>query len=377
MDDSGSVSTNSSGLVFEILNFVPMPLIITREQNGEMINLFMNTKFSEIIGYSREDIPTLDIWFKKAYPDPMYRSFVIKAWDERIMKMMKEPDYIPTMKARIRCANGEDKWFYVQSRLKEDQNHIVFLQVSDFEDRENNLSDTDLLQNNLLSIISHDLRSPFNSILGLLSLLRREANGMDKLTEYFDLMESTAKNGLLIIEDLLQIARLQKRHDSLLYEEIPVYTFVKEIVNKNRYMLMQKGQNVEISIDKGIVASFDKIKIGLVLDNILSNAVKYSFPGQPIYIEAHKKNNLFEISIKDEGQGFNQEDMEQVFHKFGRLSAVPTAGEKSIGLGLYICKLLVELHQGSIVVQSDGLKKGAKITVRLPQDNQSKSTSIA
>ncbi|MGF1636201.1 MAG: ATP-binding protein [Cyclobacteriaceae bacterium] len=371
MDDLGSVSSNSSGLVFEILNFVPMPLIVTREQDGQMINLFMNTKFSEIIGYLPEEIPTLDIWFKKAYPDPLYRSFVVKAWDERIMKMMKEPNYIPTMKARIRCANGEDKWFYVQSRLRDDQNYVVFLQVSDFEDKGNNLSDTDLLQNNLLSIISHDLRSPFNSILGLLSLLRREANGIDKLTEYFDLMESTAKNGLLIIEDLLQIARLQKRHDSLLYEAIPVYEFVKDIVNKNRYMLMQKGQNVEISMDKDIVANFDKIKIGLVLDNILSNAIKYSYPGQPIYIEAYKKSNLFEISIKDEGQGFNQEDMEQVFHKFGRLSAVPTAGEKSIGLGLYICKLLVELHQGSIFVQSDGPKKGARITVRLPQEIQS------
>jgi signal transduction histidine kinase len=121
-----------------------------------------------------------------------------------------------------------------------------------------------------------------------------------------------------------------------------------------------------------------------VLENLISNAIKYSHEGSRIWIEVCKKDmpdtsssqsaertgKWIRIAVKDEGQGLSEEDMKRLFGRFQRLSAVPTGGESSTGLGLYITRQIVKRHGGRIWAESEGKGKGAAFFIELPASSE-------
>ncbi|MCC5928287.1 MAG: PAS domain-containing sensor histidine kinase [Cyclobacteriaceae bacterium] len=347
------------------IDMLPVPAMIADIQADRLNNLYINKKFTEILGYTAEDIHSLDEWFSKAYPDEKYRQYIKTAWNDAIARYGQKHEVSPTSRIKIRCADGQDKWFQFHTSIKGSVFYNVFIDVHDSEENSDPLSETRLLQSNLLSVISHDLRSPYNTILGLVSLIKREGlNG--PMAEYVKLLEKTTMNGLLLIEDLLQISMMQKNLGDSISKNVLIKKFLIEILEKNKPLLRQKGQKVFIKCEDSLQANIDNIKTGLILDNLLNNAIKYSYPGQVIWLKCTMENNRLQLIIKDQGQGFDQKDLQSVFKKFGKLSARPTSGERSTGLGLYICKILADLLGGSISARSDGKDKGCSMTLDLP-----------
>jgi two-component system, sensor histidine kinase and response regulator len=347
------------------IDLLPVPVMIADIQADRLNNLFINKKFSEILGYTADDIHSLDEWFEKAYPDEKYRQYIKTAWNDAIARYGQKNQVSPTSRIKIRCADGTDKWFQFHTNINGAVFYNIFIDVHESEENSDPLSETQLLQSNLLSVISHDLRSPYNTILGLISLIKREElNG--PMAEYVKLLEKTTMNGLLLIEDLLQISMMQKNLGDSISQNVSIKKFLIEILEKNKPLLRQKGQRVFIKCEESLQANIDTIKTGLILDNLLNNAIKYSYPGQVIWIKCSLENNRLQLIVKDQGQGFDPKDLQSVFKKFGKLSARPTAGERSTGLGLYICKILADLLSGSISATSDGKDKGCSMTLYLP-----------
>ncbi len=139
-----------------------------------------------------------------------------------------------------------------------------------------------------------------------------------------------------------------------------------EVVTANRGLAERKRQIINLVSPPVHWSSCDPDRLREAVDNLLSNAIKYSSAGGRIELSMSGGEDTTIISIKDEGAGLSQEDLGRLFGRFQRLSAKPTAGETSTGLGLSIVKRIVELHGGSVAAQSPGPGKGATFTIQLP-----------
>jgi len=141
---------------------------------------------------------------------------------------------------------------------------------------------------------------------------------------------------------------------------------VQEVAEANRPLASKKGQKIMVSAAPQLTAPCDADRIREAIDNLVSNAVKYSPIGGPIDIFVTQEAENIVIQVRDQGAGLSPEDLSRLFGRFQRLSAKPTAGETSTGLGLSIVKRIVDLHGGRITVESAGPARGANFTMSLP-----------
>jgi signal transduction histidine kinase len=139
-------------------------------------------------------------------------------------------------------------------------------------------------------------------------------------------------------------------------------------VATNRPLADRKGQKLKVLASKAVMALGDHDRLAEAVDNLVSNAIKYSPNGAEIEVKVGHAKNKASIKVKDQGPGLTREDLSRLFGRFQRLSAQPTGGESSTGLGLSIAKRIVELHGGTIEATSEGAGKGAAFEVILPTE---------
>lgn len=221
------------------------------------------------------------------------------------------------------------------------------------------------LQREFLNIAVHDLKNPLASVLGFSSLLKKEKD-LKLIHEYNGFIEQSADKMLEIVEALLKNSLMEL--DQIRLHRIPVYLseIVESVVAGNKAQARKKRQKLRISVKNNPVVKADPIKLGEALDNLVSNAIKYSPVDEAIEINVNEASGMAYIDVKDHGPGLTPDEKERVFEKFSRLSAQPTGGETSTGLGLSISKKLVELHGGTIQAESEGKKKGSTFSVKMP-----------
>jgi signal transduction histidine kinase len=143
---------------------------------------------------------------------------------------------------------------------------------------------------------------------------------------------------------------------------------VTQVAATNRPLADRKDQKLKVSAPKPVTAVGDHDRLAEAVDNLVSNAIKYSPKGAEIEVKVAATKNSASIRITDQGPGLTREDMSRLFGRFQRLSAQPTAGESSTGLGLSIAKRIVELHGGTIEAASEGGGKGATFEILLPTE---------
>jgi signal transduction histidine kinase len=143
-------------------------------------------------------------------------------------------------------------------------------------------------------------------------------------------------------------------------------TVIQRVVEANQVLANNKNQKIHVTIEDHPEIYADETKLTEVVDNLLNNAIKYSEKEKNITITLKQKNFKAILEIKDEGQGLTPEDKKIIFQRFTTLSAKPTGGETSTGLGLSIVKTLVEAHNGNISAESDGQNKGSKFKIEIP-----------
>ena len=141
---------------------------------------------------------------------------------------------------------------------------------------------------------------------------------------------------------------------------------IDHVVNANKAAADKKRQQIVTEIINEPYVLIDKPRMIEVLDNLINNAIKYAPKDSEIRIRAWEENGDVLFSIFNPGVGLSEEDKSKIFHKFSRLSAKPTGGETSTGLGLSIVKMLAELHGGSISAESDGLTHGVRFILQIP-----------
>jgi len=235
------------------------------------------------------------------------------------------------------------------------------------------------MKTELLGIVAHDLKNPLQSILGFALLIREKLDPNSDVYLMTQTILNAAERILRSIDGLLKTAALEEGKIELNKTLYDMSRLVEEVVSGNQMQAQNKHQTLSFQAEPNCMALVDTDKMREVIDNLISNAIKYSPQGTTITVRVqHSKDDDADgapsvlISVRDEGQGLTEEDMKKLFGKFQRLSARPTAGESSTGLGLSIVKQLVELHGGKVWAESEGKNKGSIFRIELPSASKKK-----
>jgi signal transduction histidine kinase len=228
---------------------------------------------------------------------------------------------------------------------------------------------TNALQSEILETVAHDLKNPLSVILGraeMLDELVTSGNaGAEKMEMQVVQIKGSARRLTEMVDQLMANASTGVLDIAVRWEELNLANLVREVSESNRTLAARKGQNMSLTIPERLVTRGDPDRLREALDNIIGNAVKYSPLGGDIAVSVTEEAGEPVIRVSDSGPGFAPEDLGRMFGRFQRLSAKPTGGESSTGLGLSITKRIIELHAGDISVEPNGGVGGSTFVVRL------------
>lgn len=224
-------------------------------------------------------------------------------------------------------------------------------------------------KNEVIGIVAHDLKNPLSAILLTSETLNRYFSHLnkDEILDKLSKINSTAVRMNLIIRNLLDIQKLKAGKFTLVLQPVVVSSILNVIISDYKEPALKKNITLHTVIpEKSLVVLSEQTALHEVLDNLISNAVKYSPFDTNVYVHVGETKQTVRISVQDEGPGLTEEDKKKLFGQFSRLSAKPTGGEHSTGLGLSIVQHLIEMMNGKIWCESEA-GKGATFYVELPQ----------
>ncbi|WP_166963556.1 sensor histidine kinase [Yeosuana marina] len=221
----------------------------------------------------------------------------------------------------------------------------------------------------LMQIIAHDLRSPFNSILGFSELLIDNGRDYDfsESEKFLQIINTSAKNTLSLLENLLNWGKSQSGEIKFVPTKLLLSNIIKEIIEISNSTAELKNIKLDVDTDANLEIYADKNMLDTVLRNLISNAIKFTNTGGYVKVSAISDHNQIQISVSDNGVGMQREIYSKLFDIESNISTRGTANENGSGLGLILCKELIEKHQGEIWVESE-IGKGSTFIFTLPND---------
>ncbi|PAU92794.1 hypothetical protein CK503_14990 [Aliifodinibius salipaludis] len=227
------------------------------------------------------------------------------------------------------------------------------------------------LKNQMLGMAAHDLRNPLTLIQNYSNFLIEDHEEKNMFTDdQFQLVKEIKESSeymVRIIEDMLDISAIESGSINLEKNDENIGEFIERVVSLNRPTATKKNISIITNLpDKSVVKAIDAYKFQQVLDNLISNAIKYSQLQTEIEVGiCEESDGAITIYVDDEGQGIPEEELDDLFVPFAKISVEATAGEKSTGLGLAIAKKIVEAHGGNIQVESK-VGEGSTFFVKVP-----------
>jgi signal transduction histidine kinase/CheY-like chemotaxis protein len=222
----------------------------------------------------------------------------------------------------------------------------------------------------ILGTVAHDLKNPLGVILGRTEILKEMIAGAGALDENVKVqiayIRDAANRLTEMVDDLVADAMADALDITVRREPVDITVLVQEVAEANRPLAARKQQTITVAAPANHIAMCDADRVREAIDNLVSNAVKYSPLGGAIDLLVGEEDGGILVQVSDQGAGLSPEDISRLFGRFQRLSAKPTAGESSTGLGLSIVKRIVDLHGGRIAVESAGPGQGATFKMTLP-----------
>jgi signal transduction histidine kinase len=241
--------------------------------------------------------------------------------------------------------------------------------VIELKRKNHNLKKISHSKDRIMATVVHDLRSPLTGITGLNNMLRDELGEKidDEQEMMFDLIkQSTTKmNGL--IQELLEISIIESEDFHLETEIIHVKEYLYQTISQFKAQANEKNVNLDVEVnDEALKVSLDQEKFSRVLDNLITNALKFTDNSGQVKVKSYKKDGRVCIEVKDTGIGIPENLQPLIFNKFSKARRMGLKGEKTTGLGMSIVKQIVDLHQGKIWFNSKE-NKGTSFTISLPE----------
>jgi PAS domain S-box-containing protein len=314
---------------------------------------YVNQAVSQVFGYQPEEL--LGQLWPILYPD-------IGGFDAFVQKqalMLKAGQYYMRLEQLLRPKVGKSIWteIAVTCVLADEQPVQMICVIRDISQR-----------SLLLGVVAHELRSPLALLKGFSEVLMEEVDNIDHdhLITYLNSVNTTVARLFTMLNELLDVTSIELGQISLTIESVNLNDLLQTYIHS--YSVISRKKNITL-IDRlpaqPLICRGDAQKIGQVVSNLIDNAIKYSSPGTAVEIMAQNRESTVWVGVKDEGPGIKSDEIQYLFKNFGRTSARPSGGEKSTGLGLAICKKIIEAHHGEIGVIANP-DQGATFWFSLP-----------
>ncbi len=229
------------------------------------------------------------------------------------------------------------------------------------------LKELNASKDKFFSIIAHDLKNPFNSILGFSNILMEMVQEKDyeAVEEYAEIIQNSSQRAMNLLMNLMEWSRSQIERMEFNPETIDIIALINEVTELLKYSAQLKSITIYKENDQNVMITADKAMMSNVLRNLISNAVKYTRPGGSIVISTKQKQDELLVNITDNGIGINKENLEKLFRIDESYSTPGTQNETGTGLGLLICKEFIDKHGGKIWVESEP-DKGSTFHFTIP-----------
>jgi signal transduction histidine kinase len=262
---------------------------------------------------------------------------------------------------------------YISQLIK--KNEELELYNNKLLESEKMLKQSNATKDKLFSIIAHDLRNPFNALVGLSEIIYNNIESFDteKLKKYILIINTNSRSLHGQMENLLEWAKAQSNSIKFTPEEIRIHPIIYNVLTVFEVNAFSKNINLVNKVDETLEVYADKNIISTVCQNLIGNAIKFTKEGGKVIVSSKKINNFVEISITDTGIGISKSDLQLLFKTDNNFTRRGTNDEKGSGLGLLICKDFIEKNGGKIGISST-LGKGSTLKFTLPVNSTLKPT---
>jgi len=357
-----------------LIESVPFSIALI-DQQGKII--YCNPAIEKLLGYTQDELIGYEF---KELPviHPKYVPIMLKRF-QRVLK----GEILPPLDIELYKKDGSSIWIRYQSTLVK-LSDLILLQtiINDITEQKKadllieeeilKLKELDQIRKDLISRVSHELKTPLVSICGASELLLDLyiSQFKDEPKELIEMIEKGGKRLKYLVDNLVDITRIEYKKFKLKKERNDINQLIRDCCKEMMYLIKKREINLELNLMDELFLEIDKIRIEQVILNLLSNAIKNTPPKGMISINCLTKDNNIEISIRDTGIGLTKEEMDKIFTRFGKIERYGNGLEyvdiQGTGLGLYISKEIIDLHEGQIWAESKGRDKGSIFTITLP-----------
>ena len=379
----------SNDRFWKMVTRFPIALGIYSPSSGKVI--YLNKKFTEVFGYTIEDLSTVKLWFEKAYPDPVYREEVLNLWKQRIELVVEKDFEVENFEYRVTCKNQQEKIVEIGSVASGDYVLSVFDDITQRKQAENDLKAyqehlEDVVEQRTVELViakeqaeaanraksvflanmSHELRTPLNSVIGFSRLMELDEELNKQQQRNVEIINRSGKHLLTLINDILELTKIEDGKVELTKASISLSQMLNEIME----MLRPRAEQSDISLTVELkqipeYVETDVTKLRQVLINLVSNAIKFTFKGKveiSLQGEIKGRNASICFQVTDTGIGISQKNQALLFEPFVQIeSGMELSGT---GLGLAISRQYIEMLGGKLQVESEE-GKGSKFYFEL------------
>ncbi len=354
---------------------------LLRSINVDGIITDCNETYAKSLGYSKKEILGMSIFdhtAKKSIEDM-----------KRDMSRWRKTDMISQMEVWLKRKNGVIFPTLLSGTSLYDENNKtigrtvsltdltqIYLAKEKIEQREmqineqlKNLKKLTKIKDEFLTMITHELKTPLVPIHSYVDILLSEALGPlnEAQKNRLEIMKSSSKSLLKLISDILDAQKIELGQLTLKKESYDIAGIINDTVNKMKPIVEQNGISITTDLHEGISCQCDKIRIEQVLSNLIANSLDFcSKESGKIHIKLHSQDSSVKIVVKDNGIGIARSSLDKIFVKFYQADTTTIREHGGTGIGLSVCKGIIEGHGGKIWAESEGRNKGTEIHILLP-----------
>ncbi len=331
--------------------------------NKEGVITLVNSQTEKLFGYTREELIDQKVEiliperFKRNHPG--FRNMFFTTPKARSMGAGRD----------LFAARKDGSEFPVEiglNPIEAEEGSMVLAAIIDITERK--MQEANRLKSEFLANMSHELRTPMNAIMGFSELMidKKVGDLNPKQLEYLKDIHASGSHLLQLINDVLDLAKIESGKMELIIESFQIIDAIKEVISVLSPIADKKRISISLNLSTEINnVSIDKSKFRQILYNLISNAIKFNRPGGSIKVETEPgENNSFVVKVIDTGIGISTDDLKKLFIPFVQLDSSTTRKHEGSGLGLALTKNIVELHEGKVNVESS--IDGSIFSVLLP-----------
>lgn len=331
-----------------VADFLPYPFIIAEIIENIHWNTFLNEKFLEEIGYSYNEIPTIETWYEHAYPDEEYRNQVIATWNREEIEAQRKGTVFVKSQSQVTCKNGVKRWYEIKASVINKVHVVAFVDLDKEIVLQEKLKHINQNNDRMLSILGHDLRGPIANLTSISCMASNREISQTDFSEIILLINEQSKQVLEMLETTLNWAKLNFNVIQQNETEIDFESIIYNVLEIHKSATKSKNITVCLTLESFNKIISDQEIVTIIIRNIISNAIKFTPENGSISIKFNDNNLVF----SDTGIGMSEEMICNIW-KNNYVTNRGTNNEIGIGMGLQLVLQLVEKINCKLTIESE------------------------